>query len=198
MSPRSHEQFESLRQKSRQAILDAALHLFARNGYSRTTTGEIAQRARISKGLIYNYFSSKQEILECLIVENVGKAFPMLNTPQDEADPRGTLEQLIHAWFHLIRSHSDFIRLAHQLHTGGDIKKLVRRKQEELAQTFMRGVTGLFKRLGSSDPEMDTLILGSIIDGVGLNYTAAPAIFPLDQVERHLVKMYCSPRRKVS
>ncbi len=198
MSPRSREQFKTLRHKSRQAILNAALPLFARKGYSRTTTDEIARRARISKGLIYNYFSSKEEILESLIVESFEKAFPMLTAPPDEADSRAALEELIHTWFHLIRSDSDFVRLGFQLHTGDGFKKLMRRKQEQLAHTFLRGLTEIFKRLGSSHPEMDTVILGSIIDGVSLNYTAAPATFPLDQVERHLVSMYCLPKRRKS
>jgi AcrR family transcriptional regulator len=198
MCPRSHEQFEALRNKSRQAILSSALHLFARRGYSRATIDEIAQRAHISKGLIYNYFSSKEEILESLIIENLGKTFPMLAGQSEMVDPYVALEEAIHTWFHLIRSDADIIRLGFQLHTGGEFKKLALRKQEHLAQTFMRGLTGLFRRLGSPHPEMDTIILASIIDGVGLNYIAAPGLFPLDDVERHLVSMYCAPRRRRS
>ena len=198
MSPRSQEQFKALRQKSRQAILDAALRLFARQGYAQTTTDEIARRAQISKGLIYNHFASKEEILECLVVESMERAFPMLTAPADEVEPQATLEEFIHTWFQLIRSDSDLFRLGYQLHTSGDFKKLVQHKQEELAHRFMRGLTGLFKRLGSPHPDMDTLILGSVLDGIGLNYTAAPGIYPLEQVERHLVKLYCLTRRGIS
>jgi AcrR family transcriptional regulator len=198
MSPRSHQQFEALRQKSREAILDAALRLFARQGYAQTTIAEIAKRARISKGLIYNHFTSKEEILECLVAESMEKAFPMLNAPADGVEPQATLEEFIHTWFQLIRSDSDLFRLSYQLHTSGDFKKLVQHKQEELAHRFMRGLTIIFKRLGSPHPDMDTLILGSILDGIGLNYTAAPAIYPLDRVELHLVRHCCLTRKGMS
>jgi AcrR family transcriptional regulator len=47
----------------REEILQAAMRLFARQGYARTTTKEIAHEAGISEGTIYKYFPSKQEIL---------------------------------------------------------------------------------------------------------------------------------------
>jgi AcrR family transcriptional regulator len=197
MSPRSQKQFEALRKRSRQAILDAALPLFARKGYAQTTTDEIARRARISKGLIYNYFSSKEEILESLVVESMEKAFPMLSASPATVDPRAALEELIHTWFRLIRTGSDLIRLSYHLHTGGEFKKLLRQKQEQLAHTFMRGLTEIFRHLASPRPEMDAIVLGSILDGIGLNYIAAPALYPLDEVERHLVTTYCLSERSV-
>jgi len=46
-----------------QDILRAARELFARKGYHNTTLEEIAQHAEFGKGTIYNYFSSKDELL---------------------------------------------------------------------------------------------------------------------------------------
>ena len=47
----------------REQIMQAAVRLFGRHGFARTTTKEIAQEAGISEGTIYKYFASKQEIL---------------------------------------------------------------------------------------------------------------------------------------
>jgi TetR/AcrR family transcriptional regulator, repressor of fatR-cypB operon len=46
----------------RQEILRAAGHVFAERGYAEATLDEIAARAELAKGTIYNYFESKEEI----------------------------------------------------------------------------------------------------------------------------------------
>ncbi len=48
-------------------VLDAALRLFVRNGFAATKVEEIATDAGLSKGAIYRYFSSKEEIFEQLV-----------------------------------------------------------------------------------------------------------------------------------
>lgn len=48
-------------------VLDAALSLFVRHGFAATKVEDIASEAGLSKGAIYRYFSSKEDILESLI-----------------------------------------------------------------------------------------------------------------------------------
>lgn len=50
-------------EERREQILAAAVKLFARQGYARTTTKEIAREAGLSEGTIYKYFASKQDLL---------------------------------------------------------------------------------------------------------------------------------------
>ena len=66
--PRTKEQFEEIRKSSRQKILDAALEVFAKQGYHSATVDAIAKTAGISKGLMYNYFKSKDEVLNELMI----------------------------------------------------------------------------------------------------------------------------------
>jgi len=48
-------------------ILDAALKLISHYGYDKTTVGEIAAEAGVSKGAIYLHWSSKEELFEALV-----------------------------------------------------------------------------------------------------------------------------------
>lgn len=48
-------------------VLDAALTLFARNGFAATKVEDIAREAGLSKGAIYRYFPSKEDIFESLV-----------------------------------------------------------------------------------------------------------------------------------
>ena len=58
-------------EKTRQAILEAALDVFAEKGYARATFDEIAIRAGFTKGAIYWYFRNKADLVSALIVEYI-------------------------------------------------------------------------------------------------------------------------------
>lgn len=52
---------------TRKRILEAAVQLFSQKGYDATRVNEIAEKAKVTKGLIYYYFKSKEEILDYLL-----------------------------------------------------------------------------------------------------------------------------------
>ena len=53
----------------RRAILDAAVAVFARQGFHGTRVADIADEAGVAYGLVYHYFRSKDEVLNTLFVE---------------------------------------------------------------------------------------------------------------------------------
>src|SRR5689334_349416 len=53
----------------REQILEAALRVFARKGFARSTNKDIAVEAGITPGLIYHYFESKEALLQAVIEE---------------------------------------------------------------------------------------------------------------------------------
>jgi len=60
-APPQGKRFEN-KEKTRQAILTAALDLFAQKGFYRTTTQAISRRARIAEGTLFNYFRTKEDL----------------------------------------------------------------------------------------------------------------------------------------
>jgi AcrR family transcriptional regulator len=50
------------KEKTRRAILRAALDLFAQKGFYNTTTKAISRRARIAEGTLFNYFETKEDL----------------------------------------------------------------------------------------------------------------------------------------
>jgi AcrR family transcriptional regulator len=93
VSPRTAVAFQHIRDTRRDAILAAARRVFARNGQAATRTSDIAVEARISQGLMYHYFKTKEdlftEIVEAALRETAalttgaagapGPAWPRLN-----------------------------------------------------------------------------------------------------------------------
>jgi AcrR family transcriptional regulator len=59
------------RQNKKDKILIAALEEFARKGYSRTTITEIAKRAKVAVGLVYNFFDNKEDLLWSCVKEYI-------------------------------------------------------------------------------------------------------------------------------
>lgn len=60
-----------MNQKKRMFILEAAESLFSKFGTGKTGVDEIAERARVAKGTIYNYFGSKEGIITGLIKDKI-------------------------------------------------------------------------------------------------------------------------------
>ena len=53
----------------RRVILDAAVRVFARQGFHTSRVADIADEAGVAYGLVYHYFASKDEVLDTLFLE---------------------------------------------------------------------------------------------------------------------------------
>jgi TetR/AcrR family transcriptional regulator len=60
-------------------LLDAALALFVEKGFTATRSEEVAARAGVSKGTLFLYFQSKEDLFKAVIRENIGSLFPAWN-----------------------------------------------------------------------------------------------------------------------
>ncbi|GKV56086.1 hypothetical protein NCCP2222_20330 [Sporosarcina sp. NCCP-2222] len=65
--PKTEQQNQELRDARREQILRVATSIFARKGMAGTKISEIAKEAKLSHGLVYHYFSSKEEIFTELV-----------------------------------------------------------------------------------------------------------------------------------
>lgn len=54
-----------------QELLDAALALFVEKGFAATRTEEVAQRAGVSKGTLYLYYDSKEDLFKAMVRQNL-------------------------------------------------------------------------------------------------------------------------------
>jgi AcrR family transcriptional regulator len=59
-------------EEKRRAILDAAVHVFARNGYHTSRVADVAAEAGVAHGLVYHYFASKEALLDAVFERTWG------------------------------------------------------------------------------------------------------------------------------
>ncbi len=70
----------------RQSILESATHVFAKTGFYKAKAIEIARRANIAVGTIYNYFKNKDEILISIFNERIGQLSALLKEELKKID----------------------------------------------------------------------------------------------------------------
>jgi AcrR family transcriptional regulator len=73
MRSKSRESDDSRVRRRRQQVVDAAVGLFSERGYYRTTVQEIANKAGVSAGLIYQYFTDKDDILLASVLDVIDR-----------------------------------------------------------------------------------------------------------------------------
>ena len=96
----------------RRLILEAAVRVFARKGYHTCRVGDIAEEAGVAHGLLYHYFRSKDEVLECIFKEtwsDIIAAAQMVEETDEPARDRlsGIAKILLRAW----RRDPDLVRV---------------------------------------------------------------------------------------
>ena len=79
----------------RRVILDAAVRVFARQGFHTCRVADIADEAGVAYGLVYHYFSSKEEILDTLFLERWDVMLEAIAEADGrERSPRGKLHAI--------------------------------------------------------------------------------------------------------
>ncbi|TML70079.1 MAG: TetR/AcrR family transcriptional regulator [Actinobacteria bacterium] len=99
-------------EERRRAILAAAVRVFARRGYHGARVGDIAEEAGVAHGLLYHYFSSKEEVLETVFRENWRQLLDALHRVEASDEPAdeqllGVVKILLRSW----RNDPDLVRV---------------------------------------------------------------------------------------
>ena len=85
--PRTPQENERIRQLAKKNILEAGMKLFINKGYHATSISNIAKEAGISKGVFYNYFKGKEEILATMVEARVGDILDVVDQAKDIESP---------------------------------------------------------------------------------------------------------------
>jgi AcrR family transcriptional regulator len=110
-------QREEKSERSRRQVLDAALHLFAHQGYRATSVRDIAARADVSIGNLYHHFPDKEALFRALLDEyseiTGSRRFPFTRTLARHGIFPDNIEQLGYAARDSVRQFRDYIALIH-------------------------------------------------------------------------------------
>jgi AcrR family transcriptional regulator len=187
MCPRTSQQFESIRQEKTKLILDTALELFAEKGYHQTSISDITQRAGISKGLLYNYFESKDQVLRSIIQTGYNAAYDNLDLNGDHTLAKEEFIHFLRITFQSVRENPRFWKLYSALVLQPGIQDMVMTEYNGKAQDIRKLFLDFIRVSGSIDPDNDFIAISSLIKGANLILITAPDFFQTGQFEETII-----------
>ncbi|MBO6231421.1 MAG: TetR/AcrR family transcriptional regulator [Ruminiclostridium sp.] len=139
-------------QKTKENLMKAALSMYEKKGYHKSTVDDIAAEAGVSTGIAYRYFRNKKDLLLSVIsygVENVGGITGIGHAaPENPRDMKQYLEAVLNAFeeFH-IKFRDIHEELEGLKHTDRDVRMLYSRLGDEK----MKGITARLTTLLNDD-----------------------------------------------
>lgn len=103
--------------------MDAALAHFANHGYHHTSMNQIAKQVGISKGLIYNYFQSKEDLLNEIINRSMSDFSSNFRPDNDSCLSEEEFELFIRKFFLILKEKIEFWRMFFQLVIQKDVRQ---------------------------------------------------------------------------
>ena len=151
----------------REAILRAATHVFARNGYFNSKVADVARVAGVADGTVYLYFKSKEEILHSIFDRSVNKAIAEGRKEVAEiADPREKLRRI--AQLHLERMSADRdLAVVFQVELRGSTKFMEEFSAAGLAE-YLRLIRETFEegqRAGVFRADLNAKVVAKVLFG---------------------------------
>jgi AcrR family transcriptional regulator len=100
------------RQARRRQLLEAALEIFTSRGYHAAAMDEIAERAGVSKPVLYQHFPGKLELYLALLDESVDTLIKTVGTAlRSTSDNRDRVNATFSAYFDFVASQGEMFRL---------------------------------------------------------------------------------------
>jgi len=189
--PRTKEQFEEIRKTSRQKILDAALEVFAKQGYNSATVDAIAKTAGISKGLMYNYFKSKDEVLNELMIGMMDALMcEYMPLQPDKKFTKDDITNFINVGIDLVLQKPHYWKLYFSVFVQPQVMVKVFDKMMKMGQPYLVAMIEYFKEKGVENPEVMMRYFSAVMDGIQFHCMIDPKTFPAEEVKKLLIKQF--------
>ncbi|MBC8214284.1 MAG: TetR/AcrR family transcriptional regulator [Candidatus Marinimicrobia bacterium] len=195
MAPRTREQFQKMREKSQGKILKSALELFSQKGFHQTSIDAIAKYAEISKGLIYNYFDSKEEILLDIVTDGFKLIKELENFVPTSLTPKQKFDTLLTVTFNSIKENSEFWKMFFHLLSQPDVITKLSSEVDKMYSSLFKMLELHLSELGVEDVENQAKLLGAMIDGVAIHYYLNQEHYPIDLMKDKVIQLYCGEEK---
>jgi AcrR family transcriptional regulator len=192
-----------MREQSRAAILSAALEVFGEKSFAGSTTAAVAERAGVSKGLVFNYFPSKDALLQALVEKMLAEALDFWDDQPWQGTPREQLLTWVDTAVAQVLRRPGFYRLYFSLALQPGGSAAVEGALAGLAVrlgNYLRRAEALLQSAGSDQPTLDARLLQCAINGLAQVIVTSPAftgedglvaVEPLRERLASLICTYC-------
>ncbi|HEU4963203.1 MAG TPA: TetR/AcrR family transcriptional regulator [Bacilli bacterium] len=191
---------QAYKEERRANLLQSALHCFAEKGYQATTIDDIVRQAEASKGAVYHYFKSKEDIYLQLMADSTERFFSLLEEAFGKTESAGDKVRQLVTRFPSIPMSAEDRRLVN-VHLEF---WLFAQRQEELSSlmvarydrflTFLTAIIEAGQASGEFradvDPTVASMLFWGLRDGLGLHFSTVEEKGSRDHILQAYERMF--------
>lgn len=164
--------------------------MFAEESYHSASMSSVASRAKVSKGLIYNYFNSKEEILMTLVTDMFDEAIALMDLDMTKPLTKEKFINLIERSLDVVVENPQRWKLYMSLSFQPDVTPLLMEHMMPKVQPYMVLMSNYFNEKGYEDPVTMMRYYSAVVDGIQLHLLMDPKTFPIEKVKRLLIEQF--------
>ncbi len=193
--PRTPEENDRIREASKEKIRVAAMELFMKQGYYATSIMDIAKQAGISKGLLYNYYKGKEELLSEMVEARIREVVKVMTEAVVLEAPNEQLKYIVNGAIDNIHKNPEVHRFYLHLQTQPEAdEELIKHSHlfiQENARQFELQCK-IFERMGEQEPRKRSLYFSSVLQGIILMISTYPQKFPIEEIKKQIISEFCN------
>lgn len=186
-------------EKTRLKIIEAALTLFSRNGYSHTTLAMIGAEAGFSRGPIYWHFKNKDDLYQAVLAYSQEPLERLIQQAEHGADePLLAIQRFASDWLQLLTGDAWFRQSFEILLNKTELTDAVAsvlERERRLTATVIDTLTELFNKAQAQQlisPRLQPGRLGLVtytyLMGITQSWLFSPQLFELDQEREFFIE----------
>ncbi len=168
--------------------MQAALEVFSEEGFNKASISKIAGRAGVSKGLMYNYFRSKKDLIKTIFIDAMAKLMSSFEGSMDKVPTREEFARFIEKSMDDFKNNLPYWRMYFSVMMQADVMHMVEKELMEIAMPVLIMMANYYESRGFENPMGQARILGAMLDGIGLNYMMDPENFPYEEAINMIIK----------
>ena len=188
--PKTQEQFEEIRTERKQLLKNVALKLFAEQGYTRTSISQIAKKANVSKGLMYNYFQSKEELMIFILNTLIEDFSRYIDPNRDNIITEEEALSFIDIIFDLLKNKRESFRHYFQLIFQPEVMQLINQSniiRKDIMEQISLLLDFFSKRQKETDLEIAKVNILAFAEGFLMRYVYFPHQFTDAFMEKYKI-----------
>lgn len=194
---------EEYKENKRQELLASAMACFAEKGYQSATIDDIVARSGMSKGAVYNYFNSKEEIYLTLLSQATEKSFERVKA---EINKKSTAKEKLEQMFNIYsdisyrdQAWSDRSRVQMEFYLNAPRNEELNERMRERGEMFRHFIVEIIeegKRSGEFKEAVDSYLVAesywSFTDGMFLHLLVEKDQYPFKNLYQTVGQMILS------
>jgi len=188
--PKTKKQFAEIREEKKSLIIETAIELFAEKGFHNTSISEIAKKAGISKGLMYNYYESKEDLLRKGMYSLANEFIQNIDFNRNKVLEKYELLTFLNSIIDHLKKNLKFWKFLYAVINQPVVFKILEKEMEIISEPMTKMLVKYFKSNGFKKPETEAAFLNALLNGVCSEYIFAPESFPINEVKKKIIEMY--------